>query len=322
MSIPTFADILQAVDRLRDVALITPVVTAAELDARAQATVFLKCEQRQRTGSFKFRGAYNAVASLLPDTAGKPLVTVSSGNHGQALALAARLHDRRVSVVAPGAISEVKRAAILAQGGAIIEAPTRDAAEREARAWVERGEAILVHPFNDRQVIAGQGTCAVELLAHVLDLDVVLAPVGGGGLLSGTCVAAHGLNPDIRIYACEPVGALDAYYSVREHRVVPMLAPNTMADGLRSSLGPLTLEILHQHLAGFFTVEEREIEDALRFALERLSLVIEPSSAVALAPLLRGEPVLRGKRVGVILTGGNVRVDPRGSWPEAPTPGP
>ena len=199
-----------------------------------------------------------------------------------------------------------KRRAILSYGATFHEASTRVAAEQEAKDWGDRAEAILIHPFNDRNVIAGQGTCALELLDQCPELDVLLAPIGGGGLLSGTCVAAHARRPSMHVYACEPNGALDALHSVREHRIVPMADPQTMADGLRSSLGPLTLEILERHLAEFFTVDETEIVTALRFAVEHLRLVIEPSSAVALAPLLRGESLLRDRRVGVILTGGNI----------------
>ncbi|MFO0774967.1 MAG: threonine/serine dehydratase [Nitrospiraceae bacterium] len=306
MSIVTPTDIGSAVERLRGNAVVTPVVTSAELDAQAGARVFLKCEQQQRTGSFKFRGAFNAVASLPPETAGTPVVTVSSGNHGQALALAARLHNRAAIIYAPGAITPTKRHAILAQGGTLVECVTRAEAEAAAAARAQSGDAMLIHPFNDLSVIAGQGTCALEVLDHVGELDAILAPVGGGGLLSGTCLAAHGRNPRIAVYGCEPVGALDAVISVREGRIVPMTNPQTIADGLRSSLGTHTLEILRAHVADFFTVEEWEIVEALRYAHERLGLWIEPSSAVALAPLLRGEPALQNRRVAVILTGGNI----------------
>ena len=309
MSSVSISDIEQAAKRLRNVAQVTPVLTSPELEERSGATVFLKCENFQRTGSFKFRGAYNAVSALDPSTAGQAVVTVSSGNHGQALALAAKLFNRPAHVITPGTMTERKRSAILSHGATVHDAPTRAAADAEALAWAEQSQAILVHPFNNLDVIAGQGTCALEFLSQAPDLDILLAPVGGGGLLSGTCVAAHALRPSIKIYACEPNGALDALYSVREHRIVPMADPQTIADGLRSSLGPLTLEILERHLAGFITVDETEILAGLRFAVEHLRVVIEPSSAVALAPVLRGEPCLRGRRVGVILTGGNIESD-------------
>lgn len=177
----TLQDIQQAAERLRDVAQLTPVLTSPELDERSGATVFLKCENFQRTGSFKFRGAYNAVSLLDASTAGRPVVTVSSGNHGQALALAARLHHRTAHVFAPGAMTERKRRAILSYGATVHEAPTRTAAEQGAQDLTAHGEAILIHPFNSREVIAGQGTCALELLDQRQDLDVLLAPVGGGG---------------------------------------------------------------------------------------------------------------------------------------------
>ncbi len=314
MSLPTATDILQAADRLAGVATVTPVLTFHELDDRAQATVFCKCENFQRTGSFKFRGAYNAVASLPVDSANRTVVTVSSGNHGHALAFAAALHGREAEVYAPGAMVASKRANILRYGARLIETSDRAAAEAQARARAVAGECLLIHPFNDPAVIAGQGTCAREFLQQVADLDVLLAPIGGGGLLSGTCLAAHAMAPGLQVYACEPTGALDAMQSLREGHVVPMVAPTTIADGLRSSLGPLTREVLQKHLVDCFPVDETEIIEGLRFAFERLKLVIEPSSAVVLAPLLRQDPILRGRRVGVILSGGNLDLDRLASW--------
>lgn len=302
----TLADIKRAVECLRPVTGVTPALASEDVDARVQASVFSQCENFQRTGSFKFRGAYNAVTSLPAGPADPPIVTVSSGHHGHALALAAKLHGRRVRVYAPGAITEAKRQAIAAQGALVVDMPTRAAAEAEVQALAISGEALLIHPFNDGRVIAGQGTCAWELMTQVEGLDTILAPVGGGGLLSGTCLAAHARDPRIAVYACEPTGALDALDSVRSGRIVPMENPQTIADGLRSSVGTLTLDILRRHLTEFFTVEEGEILEALRFAVDRLKMVMEPSSAVALVPVLRGEPVLRGKRVAVILTGGNI----------------
>lgn len=309
-----YRHIQRAADRLAGVASVTPVLTFHELDDRAQATVFCKCENFQRTGSFKFRGAYNAVTSLPIECPNRTVVTVSSGNHGHALALAAALHGRGAEIYAPGAIAALKRANILRNGARLIEAPDRAAAEAQARARAAAGECLLIHPFNDPTVIAGQGTCAREFLQQVADLDVLLAPIGGGGLLSGTCVAAHAMAPSVQVYACEPTGALDAMQSLREGRVVPMVDPTTIADGLRSSLGPLTREVLQAHLVDCFPVDEMEIIEGLRFAFERLKLVIEPSSAVVLAPLLRQEPVLRGRRVGVILSGGNLDLDRLAGW--------
>jgi threonine dehydratase len=195
---------------------------------------------------------------------------------------------------------------VLDYGATIHDAADHLDAERKLPALMAELHGAYIHPFNDPQVIKGQGTVMLEFLSAVPDLDIVLAPVGGGGLLSGICIAAHGLNPAIQIYACEPTGALDAMHSVRENRIVPMPNPRTIAEGLKTSLGDVTLPILRRHLAGFFTVEEDEIVRAMRFTFERFKLAVEPSAAVALAPLLRREPALAGKKVGVIVTGGNV----------------
>jgi threonine dehydratase len=300
------ADIQAAAETIKSVAHVTPVLTCRQLNDRAGSTVFLKCETFQRVGAFKFRGAYNAIARLPRDQDGRPIVTLSSGNHAQGVALACRLLGRQAHIVMHGAVNPVKRTAVLEYGATIHEAKDRQEGERMLEEFLANRSGIHVHAFNDPLVIAGQGTAMLEFLSSVPDLDIVLAPIGGGGLLSGTCIAGHGMKAGLRIYACEPTGALDAIHSVRDNRVVPMPDPHTIADGLRTSVGDVTLPILRQHLTGFFTVEEREIVDAMRFAFERLKIVIEPSSAVALAPLLRQEASLRGKRVGVILTGGNV----------------
>ncbi len=302
----TLTDIQRAAERLVGVARVTPVHASRQLNETAGAEVFLKCENFQRVGAFKFRGAYNAIAALAPEAGQKPIVTLSSGNHAQGVALACRLLGRQAHIVMYGAVNPLKRAAVVAYGAAIHDAADRQAGERALEELLARASGIHVHAFNDPLVIAGQGTAMLEFASAVPDLDVVLAPIGGGGLLSGTCIAAHGVKAGLHIYACEPTGALDAIHSVRDNRIVPMPNPRTIADGLRTSVGDVTLPILRQHLSGFFTVEEREIVAAMRFAFERMKIVIEPSSAVALAPLLRHEAALHGKKVGVILTGGNV----------------
>lgn len=302
----TLAHVQQAADRLRGIVHVTPVFTSRQLDEAAGARVFLKCENFQRVGAFKFRGAYHAILTLPAGQAGKPVVTISSGNHAQGVALAARLLGRKAHVVMTGAVNPVKRQAVAGYGATIHESPDHDEAERNLPALLKELDGVFIHPFNDPRVIAGQGTAMLEFFSEVPDLDVVLAPVGGGGLLSGTSIAAHGLKPSLQVYACEPAGALDAMQSVRENRIVPMKNPRTIAEGLRTSLGDVTLPILRRHLAGFFPVEEDEIRQAMRFVFERLKILIEPSSAVALAPLLRREAALAGKRVGVIVTGGNV----------------
>ena len=288
---------------MKGVAWETPIQTSRRLDDHSQATVFLKCENFQRVGAFKFRGAYNAVAQR---HSSKPVVALSSGNHAQGIALACRLLGKEAHLVMPEPVNPIKRAAVQEYGGIVHVPPDPHDADSFSRDLVQALQGEWVEAFNDPDVIAGQGTAALELLGHVPDLDVLLGPIGGGGLLSGTCLAAHGLNPKIQVYACEPAGALDALYSVRENRIVPQEHPRTIAEGLRTSVGTLTLPILRDHLAGFFVVDEEEILTAMRFVYERMKLVIEPAAAVAVAPLLRQEPALRGKRVGVIISGGNV----------------
>lgn len=302
----TFTDIQKAAERLHGIAHVTPICTGRQLDEASGASVFLKCENFQRVGAFKFRGAYHAILTQPASERGRPVVTISSGNHAQGVALACKLLGREAHILMGGLTNPIKRQAVLDYQATIHEAADHLDAERKLPALLDQLNAVYIHPFNDPHVIAGQGTATLEFLSAVPDLDVLLAPVGGGGLLSGACLAAHGINPSMHIYACEPAGALDAIHSVRENRIVPMPGPKTMAEGLKTSLGDLTLPILRRHLAGFFVVQEEEIPTAMRFAFERLKLVVEPSSAVALAPLLRREPALIGKRVGVILTGGNV----------------
>lgn len=303
MALPDFHDVERAAARLKGIARETPIRTSRQLDARSHATVFLKCENFQRVGAFKFRGAYNAVVQR---PSSKPVVALSSGNHAQGVALACRLSGKKAHLVMPEPVNPIKRAAVQEYGGVVhVPADSRDA-ESFSQGLVRELQGEWVEAFNDPDVIAGQGTAAMELLGHVPDLDVLLGPIGGGGLLSGTCLVAHGLNHKIRAYACEPAGALDALYSVRDNRIVPQEHPRTIAEGLRTSVGTFTLPILRDHLAGFFVVEEEEIVTAMRFVYERMKLVIEPASAVAVAPLLRHEPALQGKRVGVIISGGNV----------------
>ena len=307
----TFSDVQAAAKVLDGVAHITPVYTSRYLNDVSRARVFLKCENFQRVGAFKFRGAYNAVHSLKASwgerTTPEPLqvVALSSGNHAQGVALASQLCGVPAHIVMAKPVNPVKKAAVLGYGAKIYESENRKDADAVLEDLVRDRNRVSVHAYNDPKIIAGQGTCALELLEAQPNLDVIVGPVGGGGLLSGTCLAAHGINPSIKIFACEPKGALDAVYSVQENRVVPMENPMTLAEGLCTSLGDQTLRILHDHLTGFFLVEESEIVQAMRFVYERLKIVIEPSSAVALAPLLRQEESLMGLQVGVLITGGN-----------------
>lgn len=305
----TFSSIVEAAAILRGVTHVTPVRTSGQLDALVSGKVFLKCENFQRTGAFKFRGAYHALSKLQSVGMRTAVATISSGNHGQGVALAAGLLGLSAHVVMPEPLSACKYQAVVGHGARVWLSENRLHAEEKLQELLEQESATYVHAFNDPQVIAGQGTVMLEFLDQIPSLDVVLAPVGGGGLLSGLCIAGHQLQPTLRIFGCEPEGALDAQESIRRNQIVPMLNPQTVADGLRTSLGSKTLPILRDHIAGVFPVSEAEILDAMRFAYETLNLVIEPSSAVALAPVLRAESDLAGRRVGVVVTGGNVDVE-------------
>lgn len=302
-------NILPARETLRGISYITPIKTHKDLDATASATVFLKCENLQRTGSFKFRGAYYAATHAKTRGETQAIATISSGNHGQGLALAAKLLGLSAHVIVPKPYLQRKFDAIVQHGAHAIAVDDRASANLVLQEILRSEKACLIHAFNDPLVIAGQGTVMLELLQQVSDLDVVLAPVGGGGLLSGLCIAAHHLNPRLLLYACEPLGAADAIESLRQNKIIPMPDPRTLADGLRTSLGNKTLPVLKRHLTDVFLVSENEILTAMRFSQEMLRLDIEPSSAVALAPLLRREPALVGRRIGVVLTGGNVDMD-------------
>jgi len=310
MSAPTIDQILQAAERIRLHAHRTPVLTCMSLNAKVGAQVFLKCENLQKVGAFKFRGACNAVFSLSDADAARGVVTHSSGNHGQALALAAALRGISAYIVMPSSAPAVKKAAVAGYGGKIFFCePTLEAREsRQAQVVAETG-ATAIHPYNNYQVIAGQGTAALELSQDVPDLDVIVAPVGGGGLLSGTAIAATALNPSVRLLGAEPEGADDAFRSLAAGKIIPQINPQTIADGLRTSLGDLTFPIIRQHVERIVTVSEAGIIAAMRFVWERVKLIIEPSAAVAVGALWEHKMDLSGLRVGVILSGGNVDLD-------------
>lgn len=307
---PTLPDIRQAAERIRPYIHRTPVLTNASLDQQVGARVFLKCENLQKVGAFKIRGACNAVFSLTQEDAARGVATHSSGNHAQALALAARLRGIPAYIVMPENAPAVKKAAVAGYGGQITYCePTLAARETTLAQVVQETNANVVHPYNNDRVIAGQGTAALELLEDVPDLDVVIAPVGGGGLLSGTAIAARGVAPDIRVIAAEPEMADDAYRSLQAGRILPSENPRTIADGLLTSLGTLTFPIIQQHVEQIVTVSEAGIIAAMKFIWERAKIVIEPSAAVPVAALWERKIDLGGLRVGVILSGGNVDLE-------------
>lgn len=310
MPSPTITEIRQAAERIRPYAHRTPVLTCAGLDQRVGAQVFMKCENLQKVGAFKFRGACNAVFSLTDEEAAHGVGTHSSGNHAQALALAARLRGIPAYIVMPENAAAVKKAAVAGYGGQITFCePTLQARESTLAQVVSDTGATMVHPYNNYQVIAGQGTAALELLEEIPDLHVVIAPVGGGGLLSGGAIAAKGLSPHVRVLAAEPEMADDAYRSLGAGHIIPSENPQTIADGLLTSLGTLTFPIIQEHVEQIVTVSEAGILAAMKFIWERAKIVIEPSAAVPIALLWERKIDLSGLRVGVILSGGNVDLE-------------
>jgi len=307
MSDVTWREIEAAARRIAPLAHRTPVLTNASVDRRAGAAVRFKCENFQRTGSFKFRGAANAVAALSPTARARGVYAHSSGNHAQALALAARLHSAPAYIVMPSDACPVKRAATEGYGARVIPCPPTDEGRRTTaeRVGDETG-ATFVHPHDDPLVIAGQGTAVAELVEEAGDLDVVLVPVGGGGLLSGTLIAIRRLHPRARVIGCEPARADDAHRGLLAGRRIVDFVPETIADGLRTPLGERTFEIIRRLVDEIVLITDDEIADAMRFVWERMKIVIEPSSAVAVAPLWTGAIAVLGRRVGIILSGGNV----------------
>ncbi|MBC5811372.1 MAG: threo-3-hydroxy-L-aspartate ammonia-lyase [Candidatus Eremiobacteraeota bacterium] len=301
-------DVRSAAARLRGIAHRTPVATSRTLDARTGARVFLKCENLQRMGAFKFRGAYNRISRL--DEAAKRggVVAFSSGNHAQGVALAARLLGAPATIVMPHDAPAAKVAATRGYGAEVVfyDRAAMNRAELAAGIARERG-ATLVPPYDDPDVIAGQGTAALELLEEVPDLDILVAPVGGGGLLSGSAIAATALRPGIEIYGVEPAAGDDFARSLAAGERIEIPVPQTIADGQQTtSPGELTFPIVRALCRGIVTVSDDELRAAMRFAFERLKLVIEPSGAAALAALMHGKIAARDKRAGIVISGGNV----------------
>jgi len=288
----------------------TPVLSSRSLDEAADATLFFKCENLQKVAAFKARGACNAVLSLDEAQASRGVVTHSSGNHGAALAWAATRRGIPSWIVMPSNSAKVKQAAVRGFGGNVrLCEPTLPARETMCASVLAETGATLVHPYDDWRVIAGQGTAALELLDEVPDLDVVVTPLGGGGLLSGTVIAAKGIKPGVTVYGAEPKGADDGARSLRAGHIIPQTDPHTIADGLRSSLGDRTFAVLSTRIDGVGTVSEEAIITAMRLTWEKLKVLIEPSAAVPLGALLERALPVAGMRVGVILSGGNVDLD-------------
>lgn len=309
VAVPQFADVVAAAARIGPHIVRTPVVHSDAFDARCGRRVFFKCENLQTGGAFKFRGATNVVLQLDPQRT--PLViTHSSGNHGNALALAARARGLRAIVVVPRDSARTKIAAIEAAGARLeLCEPGLPAREKRVAEILAGEPAELVHPFDDERIIAGQGTAALEFLAEVTSLDVVSTPVGGGGLIGGTALAAKAMLPGIRVVGAEPEQADDSYQSFRSGEPRAIRSPNTIADGLRGFIGVRNFALLRSHVDDVVTVGEAEIVTAMRVVLADLKLLIEPSAAVPVAAALAGKLGQPGQRVGIVLSGGNVDLE-------------
>ena len=305
-------NVRQAAGRIAGHAHRTPVITNRTINELVGLQIFFKCENLQRTGSFKFRGACNAVAMMTAEELKRGVVTHSSGNHAGAIACAARQFGTTATVVMPVGSNAVKKAAVIHYGGNVVECENNEAARTATadRIVTETG-ANLIPPFDDARIIAGQGTAALEILDEVPDLDCIMAPVGGGGLLAGTCIAAKKLRADIRVFAAEPDGANDAWQSLQKQERIPLQTASTIADGLRTSLGHLNWPIIQSTVEDIVTVSDEEIVIAMRQFWMFTKLIIEPSSAVPLAALRKSpfKSMEPQTKVGIILSGGNVDLD-------------
>ena len=310
MYIPTFNDVETAQERIKPYIHKTPVLRSIYLNKISGAELYFKCENFQKAGAFKARGASNAVFGLSNEVALKGVVTHSSGNHGLSLAYAAGRKGIPVTVVMPHTAPEPKKDAVRDYGGTIVECePSSTSREETSARVVAESGADFVHPYNDPRVISGQATCSLELLEQTGGLDAVIAPIGGGGMISGSCLAMSNVAPEIKIFAAEPKNADDAYRSFKAGYIIADDAPVTVADGLKVPLKDLTWHFVSKYVEDILIATEQEIIDAMKLIWQRMKIVIEPSSAVPLATILKNKNIFSGKRVGVIITGGNVDLD-------------
>lgn len=320
MSLPDLASIRAAHDRILPYIHRTPVMTSASIDELAGCSIFFKCENFQKVGAFKARGAMNAILKLSPEERRKGVATHSSGNHAQALARAAKILGVPSYIVMPRTAPEIKKRGVRAYGGEIFECePTLAARESTLANVIRRTGAAEIHPFNNEDVMEGQATCAKELFEEVPQLDFILAPVGGGGLLSGTALAAKYFSPGTIVIAGEPAGSDDAYRSLKSGKIEPAQS-NTIADGLLTTLGTKTFPVIRELVQDIITVTDEEIVQAMRLIWERLKIIVEPSCAVPFAAVLKEKSRFAGKRVGIILSGGNVDLERAAKFFGGPNP--
>ena len=304
--IPTAEELQKTSVRINNYIHKTPVLSSANINKIAGCSVYFKCENFQKMGAFKMRGASNAILKLTKEQQQNGVITHSSGNFGQAVALSAKLCNIKATIVMPSNAPAVKKEAVKGYGATIIECkPTLEAREATANAIVKSTGATFLHPYNCYDVIAGNSTATIELLDQKHQLDSIIAPIGGGGLISGTALASYYFS-NVKVYGAEPKGADDAFRSFKDGKIIPMDNPNTIADGLRTSLGDKGFEIIMKHVSDIFTCEENEIVEAMKLIWERMKIIIEPSCAVPLAVLLKNKDLFKNQNVGIIITGGNV----------------
>lgn len=309
LTIPSFQDIQKAHLRIRKHIHATPVHTSYGINRITGAILYFKCENFQKAGAFKFRGATNALFSLSEKDAKRGVATHSSGNHAAALALAAGLRQVKCYVVMPHNAPKVKVEAVKGYGAEITFCePTLQSRESTLKKLIEKNGAVFIHPYDNHEVICGQGTAAIEFLREIPDLDIIMTPIGGGGLFSGTLISARAVLPEIKIYGAEPKNADDAYRSFKSKRLIPSDRPNTIADGLLTSLSALTFKIITEKADDIITVSEEAIIEAMKLIWERMKIVVEPSAAVPLGVVLENKELFKNKKTGLILSGGNIDV--------------
>ncbi len=314
LQIPVFEDIWQAHQRIKAYIHRTPILTSQQLNRISDCNLFFKCENFQKVGAFKARGALSAVTILNEEAKSRGIATHSSGNHAQALAYAGSIFSIPTTVVMPETAPKIKVEAVRNYGATIIFCqPTLESRETTLQAFIEKTNATVIHPYDNYFVIAGQGTCAKEMFEDLNEngifLDYLIAPVGGGGLISGTSIARNFLSPNTKVIGAEPLGADDAFRSLKDGIIYPSVEPKTIADGLLTSLSPRTFEIIRNNLEKIITVRDESIVKAMELIFERLKIVVEPSAAVSFAAVLENIDYFSGKNVGIILTGGNVDLE-------------
>jgi len=303
----TLKEIELAHDRIRSFIHRTPILTNKSLNELSGASLYFKCENFQKTGAFKIRGATNTVEQLSQAEIEKGVVTTSSGNHGAALSMAVTRRGGKTKVVMPNNTPKIKVNNVERNGGEVVWCePEQSSRESVLADLVEQTGAIVVHPYNDERIVAGQGTCAKELMEDEPNLDMIVCPVSGGGLLSGTLIAAKGINPNIIVFGAEPSEADDAYRSLKSGKIETNKSIDTICDGLRAQIGTITFPIIQKHVDGIIRVTDEEIIEAMKMIWERMKIIVEPSSAITLGALLKNKDMLSNKRVGLILSGGNV----------------